>query len=91
MTVYYSFITVIWLAHCLDSLAPFLLLGIKKVFDLIKHMKYHQNECKSYFSKQVLSLLYGKQLWLLFTVCNHTKQTNRTDENLDKDLAFISK
>ena len=91
MTVYYSFITVIWLAHHLDSLAPFLLLGIKKVFDLIKQ-KYHPNECKSYFSKQVLlSLLYGNQLWLLFTICKHTKQTNKTNENLDKDLAFISK
>lgn len=92
MTVYYSLITVIWQAHHLDSLAPSLLLGIKKkVLDLVKHMQYHQNECKSYFSKQVLSFLYGKQLCLLFTICKHTKQRNKTNENLDKDLAVISK
>ena len=91
MTVYYSFITVIWLAHHLDSLAPFLLLGIKKAFDLIKQ-KYHQNECKSYFSKQVLlSLLYGKQLWLLFTICNHTKQTKQMKTLIKTWLLFPSK
>lgn len=91
MTVYYSLITVIWQAHHLDSLAPSLLLGIKKVLDLVKHMKYHQNECKSYFPKQVLSFLYGKQLCLLFAIRKHTKQRNKTNENLDKDLAFIYK
>lgn len=45
-----------------DNLAAFLLLGIKKLFDVIKHNKCHQNEYKSYCSEQVLSLLYRKLL-----------------------------